>query len=288
MSLNRIDTVAIIGVGLIGGSFGMALKKRSMACRVIGIGRNPERLQKAVDLGAVDSFTTDVEYGVRDADLVYISTPVGMELDFIRQVALFVKPNCIITDAGSTKVEICRGAEKSKIERFIGGHPMAGSEEAGVQAANPDLFVNATYVLTPTEHTDPEALGTMHRLAEGIGSKVIVLSPEAHDRCAAVISHLPHLIAAALVSLAEEHSLRDPQVFDLIAGSFRDMTRVASSSPVLWRDICMSNQESIRDAAAHFQRLLDEGVKIIESGDGKAFEDWFGEAKETRDRIVRP
>jgi len=282
--MNRIGTAAIIGVGLIGGSFGMALKKREMACHVIGIGRNPERLRKAVELGAIDSFTTDIESGVKEADLVYISTPVGMELDYLHQAVPHVKPGCVITDAGSVKAEICRGA--GNIEHFIGGHPMAGSEMTGVEAGNPDLFTGATYVLTPTNHTNPEALNIMKGIAEGIGSKVIVLSSEAHDRCTAVISHLPHIIAAALVSLAEEHSERDPQIFELIAGSFRDMTRIAASSPVLWRDICMSNSESIKKATEHFQCLLDEGIKVVESGDGNAVEEWFSKAKEIKQGLI--
>lgn len=284
----RIECAAIVGVGLIGGSFGMALKKRDLAGKVIGVGRNPERLQRAVDLGAVDSWVTDLESGVRDADLIYVSTPVGMELDFIRRIVRRVKWGCVITDAGSTKAEICRGADGLMKEgvSFVGGHPMAGSESAGVEAANPDLFVNAAYVLTPTEGTSPDALALVHGLAEAMGSRIIVMDPESHDRCAAVISHLPHLIAAAIVSLAQDQSLTDPQVFDLIAGSFRDMTRVASSSPVLWRDICLTNPEAIRASAETFKRLLDEGVKLIESGDGDGFEKWFASAKSVRDALL--
>lgn len=286
---SRIDCAAIIGVGLIGGSFGMALRKRGLAGRVVGIGRNSQRLQRGADLGAVDSWTTDLQAGVRDADLVYVSTPVGMEVEFIRQVVPHAKPGCVITDAGSTKSEVCRGADALMREgvRFVGGHPMAGSEAAGVESAKPDLFVNAAYVLTPTERTDPDALALVHSLAEGIGSRIIVMDPESHDRCAAVISHLPHLIAAALVSLAKEQSSRDPQVGDLIAGSFRDMTRVAGSPPVIWRDICMTNVGAIREAAEVFQRLLDEGVKLVEAKDGEAFEDWFASAKAVRDSLVK-
>lgn len=285
---SRIECAAIVGVGLIGGSFGMALKKRGLADKIIGIGRNPERLQRAVDLGAVESWVTDLESGVREADLIYVSTPVGLELDFIRRIVRYAKAGCVITDAGSTKAEICRGADDLVRHgvSFVGGHPMAGSEAAGVEVANPDLFVNAAYVLTPTENTNPDALALVRGLAEGIGSRIITMDPESHDRCAAVISHLPHLIAAALVSLAQSQSLTDPQVFDLIAGSFRDMTRVASSSPVLWRDICLTNPEAIRTSADTFKRLLDEGVKLIQSGDGEGFEKWFASAKEVRDGLL--
>ena len=285
----RVENVAIVGVGLIGGSFGMALKARGLAGRVVGVGRNPERLQRAADLGAVDSWTTDIEDGVREADLVYVATPVGMEVDFIRRIVPCAKSGCVITDAGSTKSEACRGGDGAMQPdtHFVGGHPMAGSEAAGVDSARADLFVDAAYVLTPTEKTDPEALALVRTLAEAIGSRVIVMDPESHDRCAAVISHLPHLIAAALVGLAQDQSARDPQVFDLIAGSFRDMTRVASSPPVIWRDICMTNVDAIRDAAEVFGRLLDEGVKLVEAKDAQGFEDWYARAKAIRDALSR-
>lgn len=263
----------------------MALKKRGLAGRIIGIGRSPERLQKAMELGAIDEWSTDM--AVQDADLVYIATPVGLEIDFIRQVVPLAKSGCIITDAGSTKAQICRAADSliKKDVSFIGGHPMAGSEATGVTAGNADLFEGAAYVLTPTERTDPEALEAMKGLAEGIGSKVIVMDPDAHDRCAAVISHLPHLIAASLVSLAHDRSMQDPQVFELIAGSFRDMTRVAGSSPALWRDICLSNPDAIKDAVTNFQELLGEGLSAMESRSPEAVEKWFAEGKRVRDSL---
>lgn len=259
----------------------MALKKRRLAREIVGIGRSVERLQRAVDLLAIDRFSTDLSTGVADADLVYVATPVGMEVEFIRQIASMVKPGCVITDAGSTKKEIVSVVEESipDSSRFVGGHPMAGSEQTGVEAGNPDLFVGATYVLTPTDRTDPQALNLVHGLAEGIGSKVITITPEAHDRCAAVISHLPHIIAAAMVDLAKNQSLEEPQVFEMIAGSFRDMTRVAASSPDLWRDICKTNTEEIKRSAEAFKGILDEALIALDSGD---FEQWFAQAGDIR------
>lgn len=290
MNARQVDGIAIIGVGLIGGSFGMALKKRNLAGRVIGIGRNLERLQRAAELGAVDSWSTELESAVRDADLIYVSTPVGLELDFIRRVATSAKQGCIITDAGSTKGEICHGADElvGNSIHFVGGHPMAGSEATGVEAADPDLFENAAYVLTPTERTDTDALAIVREIAEAIGSRVIVLNPEAHDRCAAVVSHLPHLMAAALVRLAHDRSAQYPEMLELIAGSFRDMTRVASSSPVLWRDICLTNIEAIMESVAGFEEALSEGLKAMESGDSAALEDWLCSAKQVRDVLFQP
>lgn len=281
--------VAVIGVGLIGGSFGMALRDRGLADEVVGVGRNEGRLQRAVELGAADSWTLDLREGVTGADLVYIATPVGLVIDFIAKALHFVGADCIITDAGSTKAEICARADRVVGDRamFVGGHPMAGSEEAGVEAARGDLFEGTTYVLTPTCATDPEAVEKTRHLAEGIGARVLVMDPEAHDRCVAVISHFPHLMAAALALLAQQESGRNPHLLDLVAGSFKDMTRVAGSPPVLWRDICMSNVTAVSEAAAEFGRLVGQAVELMEAGDGRSLEDWFAGAKLVRDSIYR-
>lgn len=282
--------VAVIGVGLIGGSFGMALRSRRLAVEVVGIGRSPEKLQRAVDLGAVDSWTLDIEEGVRGADLLYIATPVGSVLDFAAKALPFVDADCIITDAGSTKGRICAGAEGLTGGRaaFIGGHPMAGSEAAGVGHARECLFERSTYVLTPTRSTSPDALGRMHLLVERLGARAIVMDPDEHDRCVAVISHLPHVMAAALALAAQKESECSPHLFDLVAGSFRDMTRVAGSSPVLWRDICLSNMNAVGSAAADFTRLLSQAVELMQSGDARSLEDWFAAAKSVRDTVYPP
>ena len=281
--------VAVIGVGLIGGSFGMALRNRGLADEVIGVGRNEGRLQRGVELGAVDSWTLDLREGVTGADLVYFATPVGMVIDFMTQALPFVAADCIITDAGSTKAEICACADELVGDRamFVGGHPMAGSEEAGVEAAGGDLFEGTTYVLTPTSATRPEAVEKMRHVAQGIGARVLVMDPGAHDKCVAVISHFPHLMAAALVLLAEQESERNPHLFDLVAGSFRDMTRVAGSPPILWRDICMSNVNAVSEAASEFGRLVDQAVELMQAGDARSLEDWFAGAKSVRDSIYR-
>lgn len=283
-----IDRVAIIGVGLIGGSFGMALKSRHLAGEVIGIGRNPERLKLAVELGAVDSWSDDLE-AVSGTDLVYISVPVGLELRYMEQIIPYMKPGSVITDAGSTKAEICRGADRLMPDGvfFVGAHPMAGSEATGVEAAVPDLFVNAACVLTPTERTDPQALDLVRRVSEAVGSRVIEMDPESHDRAVAVISHLPHLLAAALASLAGERSSSDPRVLELVAGSFKDMTRVAGSSPVLWRDICLSNADALRAAASEFGSILQQGLDAVSSGNPDAVESWFASARRVKDSITQ-
>lgn len=283
----RFSRVAVIGVGLIGGSFGMALRSRGLADEVVGIGRNPERLSRAVELGAVSSWTLALEEGVREADLVYIATPVGAVVDFVARAAPLLSPGCIITDAGSTKGRICAGAD-ALTARFVGGHPMAGSEAAGVEHARESLFEGTTYVLTPTKSTSPEALDGMARLAERLGARVSLMDPDEHDRCVAVISHLPHVMAAALALAARKESECCPQLFDLVAGSFRDMTRVAGSSPVLWRDICLSNVNAVKAAAGEFTRLLSQAVAIMEDGDERSLEDWFAAARSVRNSVYPP
>ena len=276
--------VAVIGVGLIGGSFGMALRNRGLAGKVVGVGRNEGRLQRAVDVGAVDSWTLDLEEGVTGADLVYIATPVGMVLDFVERALPFIGKECIITDGGSTKAEICLGADEIVGDRaaFVGGHPMAGSEEAGVEAARESLFEGSTYVLTPTPSTSPEAVEKMRLVAEAIGARVLLMDPEEHDRCVAVISHLPHVMAAALALLAQKESECSPHLFDLVAGSFRDMTRVAGSSPVLWRDICLSNAPAVRRTVDEMVALMSQAAELMEAGDSKSLEDWFSAARSVR------
>lgn len=267
----------------------MAVKQRGLASEVTGIGRNPDRLQRAVDLGAIDNWQIDLESGLTDADLIYIATPVSNVCDFVRRSVPFAKSGCIITDAGSTKKEICADADSILPDRlhFVGGHPMAGSEAAGIEVARPDLFENAAYILTPSSITDNEALGKIRLTAEKIGSNVLQMDPETHDRCAAVISHLPHIIAAALIGLADDYAVNDPQIFDMIAGSFKDMTRVAGSSPELWRDICISNSDGISEAAGRFANQLNQGLQAVIHKDAQAFENWFQRSKDIRDLHIK-
>ncbi len=284
MSIPIIDTVAIIGVGLIGGSIGMAAKANGLARRVIGIGRDLRKLHRAEELAAVDAYTTDLLAGAAGADLIFVCTPVLAVVPVIEAIAPVLKEGAIVTDVGSTKSEITRGAEAvlPAGRSFVGGHPMAGSELDGVEAARPYLFLNATYVITPTVTTDVRALNTLVRFAEGLGSQVLLMNPEQHDRSAAVISHIPHLLSATILRLAMEEQGRSGKVFQLAAGSFKDMTRVASSPPEIWVDICLSNKEAISDILQRYETMLAEVRKMIESSDAQSIEQLFTDAKELR------
>ena len=283
------ETVAIVGVGLIGGSLGMAARKRSLARRVVGVGRSEPKLMRAKILGAIDDYSLDFEAGAAEADLVVICTPVRVTVPMLDRMANSLKRGAVVTDVGSTKREVVRQASGVMREgrHFVGGHPMTGSEQAGVEAAFPDLFLGSTYVLTPAEGTNLRALGRMVSFAEGIGAVVQIMTPEEHDEAAAVISHLPHAISSALLQLAEASQREGGKTFRLAAGSFRDLTRISDSSPELWRDICVSNADSLSKAVGSFQAFLEDFKKALEARDEEAVKRFFEQAREIRQAYLR-
>ncbi len=269
----HFGTVAIVGVGLIGGSLGMALKSRRLAQRVVGVGRSRERLNTAQALGAIDAGTTRLADAAADADVVVLCTTVGHILDTLPETLALVKPGAVVTDVGSTKAEIVRAAAGAG--HFVGGHPMAGSEQAGVEAATPLLFEEATWAITPTGTTDPAAVSLLARLAQGVGATTLVLPPDAHDAMLAVTSHLPHVLASALMRQALATQQAHPQTQLLTAGSFADATRVAASSPDIWRDVCLSNRDALLAALQAFRGELDVLEAAVEDRDARQIEAFF-------------
>ncbi len=269
----HFGTVAIVGVGLIGGSLGMALKTRRLARRVVGIGRDGARLETAVALGAVDSGVTRLDEGLSDADIVVLCTTVGHIVGALPGVLAAVNPGAVVTDVGSTKGAIVRAAGGAG--RFVGGHPMAGSEQTGVEAATPLLFEEATWAITPTSATDPEALKVVTALAREVGATTLTLTPEAHDAMLAVTSHLPHVLASALMRQAARTQASHPQTQSLTAGSFADGTRVAASSPKLWRDVCLTNREALLASLRGFRAELDVLEAAVIESDAAAIEAFF-------------
>jgi prephenate dehydrogenase len=248
-------TVAIVGVGLIGGSLGLALKSRRLAHQVIGVERSEDRLQTALAFGAIDTGTTSLKEAVGNADIVVLCTTVGHILEILPEVLAAAKDGAVVTDVGSTKEAIVRRAGGAA--SFAGGHPMAGSEQAGVEAATPYLFEEATWAITPSEASHPQAVQTVQRLAQSVGATTLLLAPDAHDAMLAVTSHLPHVLASALMRQAEQTQSRYPQTQNLTAGSFADGTRVAASSPELWRDVCLSNRDALLQALQDFRGEID-------------------------------
>jgi prephenate dehydrogenase len=252
--------VAILGLGLIGGSFGMALRSQEDPPLVVGWSRRPETGDRAVERGAIDEAAGDAMSAVRDADLVYIAVPVDSAVELVRQVAPALRPDAIVTDAGSTKATVVAALDGALPEgmSFIGGHPMAGSERAGIEAAREDLFRGSFYMLTPTPKTDAMAYQRLHGLLSSLETNVVAIDPEAHDEAVAAISHVPHLIAAALVNLATEQADGNPNVLRMAAGGFKDMTRIAAGSPQMWADICATNAPAIGEMLARFRIHLDQ------------------------------
>jgi len=248
-------TLCIIGVGLIGGSLGLAVRKHKVAHRVIGVGRNRHKLDKALDLGALDECTTDIYRGVREADLVVVCTPVESIIGFVQQAALNARPKTLITDAGSTKELIVKQVEadlkkhKSPVD-FVGSHPMAGSEKNGAEHSRADLFEGRAVIVTPGKRSSPDAVERIHDFWRAVGANVLQMSPAEHDRAVAAISHVPHVVASALAAATPEESL------PLAAGGWFDMTRIAAADVELWRQILAQNRGHVLKALAQFEKVL--------------------------------
>lgn len=261
----EFDTVAIIGVGLIGGSIGLAVRERKLARQVIGIGRNEENLAKAKRLGAIDAGTTAIEHGVEEAQLVVVCTPVDSIADFVSQAAGNSANRSLITDAGSTKTAIVKAVEAVLVDRrdgprFVGSHPLAGDHRTGVEFSRADLLEGRKVVVTPTDKSHRAAVVEIGGFWQSLGAEVIVMSPEQHDQALAATSHLPHLIASAL-------ALSTPRdLLPLAAGGWRDTTRIAGSDPHLWQAIFAANREEVLDALKRFERWTGEIREILTLG----------------------
>jgi prephenate dehydrogenase len=261
-----IRQLAIVGVGLLGGSVAKAARSGGLARRIVGVGRDPERLRPAVDDGTLDAAVTELDAGVREADVVLLAAPVLAIEGLLERVWRAAPDGALVTDVGSTKRNIVRAAERLAATRplaFVGSHPLAGSEQAGYRVARADLFRGATVVVTPTERTELAALKKITELWEALGARVTALDPETHDRTVAAISHLPHLIACALVDGAGRV---EPAALELAARGFRDTTRIAAGDPDMWTEIFLANRdaltagiEAFREALADLQRVIDAG-----------------------------
>lgn len=262
------DKAAILGVGLIGGSLGLALRERGLAGRVSAYSRTAATRRLAVDRGAADEAPDSPQACVAGADLVYLAPPVATIVPLLAQVLPALRDDCLITDAGSSKREIVDGAEALDLggRGFVGGHPMAGSESMGIEHARGDLFEGMSYVLTPTERTRPEALAAARALATAVGSTVYQMSPERHDSAVAAVSHLPHLAAVALMMVTQRRHESGQPVYDLTAGGWASGTRVAAGGARLWRDILASNRAAVLAALADGDRALAELKRLLAEG----------------------
>ncbi len=287
-----IQKVAIIGIGLIGGSIGLALKKHRPDLEIIGYDR-PEVLDQAMKRKAIDQPAVLLQDAVQEADLVILAVPISKILHLTTEIAPYLRAGAIVTDVGSVKGPVIEHAQKVLPESvtFIGGHPMAGSEKSGVHHADPFLFENATYVLCPPEETEPEAFAEDYEdlinILRSIGARIFILPAKRHDRIAAAVSHLPQLLSVALVNYVGGFHEEDDAFLRLAAGGFRDMTRIASSSFEMWRDILVANEGPILDMLAGFTTSVQQMRHRVFSNDLEALNDAFQQARIGRDLIPK-
>ena len=275
--------VAIVGVGFMGASLGLAIKKKGLARGVIGIGRQETSLREATDLGAIDEGTLDFNKGTVGADLIVLATPVNTILDIIEILGKEHRRGCIITDLGSTKAAIVERAEKVLPHSllFVGSHPLVGSEKRGPANANAQLYEGAVCVMTPTDKTNRLAREKIKQFWTQLGSSVKLMTPQEHDQVLAYISHLPHLTAFALMKAMPDNCL------DHATQGLKDTTRIAASDPQIWRDIALSNHKPILKALDEVVRILAAMRKAIVARDQEALTDIFKQAKEKRERLDR-
>lgn len=250
--------VAIVGVGLIGGSLGLAMRERGFAGTVVGVGRRVAVLQTACDLGAIDRGTPDLAAGVEDADLVVLATPIEQIRADLARLAPLLAPGAIVTDVGSVKRLIVEAGETYLPQNFVGSHPMAGSEKSGVEHARADLFEGATWAVTPTARTPLDFAAQVIALARAVGSNVLELPPDDHDRIVALTSHLPHVLAFALSAQGKDAAAHLPDLMRLAAGSWASATRVAHSSPQLWQEIAIANRSALLAALDDYVAELQQ------------------------------
>lgn len=282
--MRRFNKVAIIGVGLIGGSIGLAIKNRKLADKVIGIFRHRSTMRKALRRKAVDKAVMDMAEGVKDADLIIIGAPVSSIAALAWEAARFARPGAVITDVGSTKAHVVARVEKllgTHPVSFIGSHPMAGSERTGVEAARDDLLEGSSCIVTETAATDKADLARVVSFWRSLGARVAVMSPAEHDDAVSFISHLPHVVA---FSLAGSVPVKD---IEYAAEGFRDTTRVASSDPDLWADILLTNRTHILKAAGSFKKRYDKIVAAIARNDRRGVVRELTAARRNRDIFLK-
>ena len=261
-----MDKICIFGVGLIGGSLGLALKESSFCKQIVGCSRNESHLERARELGAIDSWTLDPSVAAKDADLIFLSTPVGAVEKVLDSIRDSVSDRTIITDGGSCKKSVVDAAVKvfgSLPVRFVPGHPIAGREKSGVDYADATLYSDHKVILTPIETTDPDAVNEVTRMWESCGAKVQQLGVEQHDQVLAATSHLPHVLAYALVETVAKTTYIG-EIFEFAAGGFRDSSRVASSDPTMWRDICDYNRDAILEMTSLYRQKLESLEQLID------------------------
>ncbi|WP_404403506.1 prephenate dehydrogenase [Jeotgalibacillus malaysiensis] len=280
--------VFIIGLGLIGGSIGLSILKEYPEAKVTGYDLKAEEVKLAKALNAVNRTSSSLREDAEQADLIIICTPVNETENLMKSIAAFnLKPDVIVTDVGSTKKNIMSASRilTEKGITFIGGHPMAGSHKSGVSAAKAFLFENAFYLLTPGDSADEKSVETLKNWLRGSKAKFLEVKPEEHDHITGMVSHFPHIIASSLVHQVKQNYEKQPLVSSLAAGGFRDISRIASSNPSMWRDITLHNIDTLKDLLIEWQQEMDRVINMLEANNADDIYHYFSEAKKFRDAM---
>ena len=280
-----LKKVVVCGVGLIGGSFALALKAAGAVGEVVGLGRRQASLVAAQQRGVIDRIASDWADALQDADLVFLAMPVGQMLPVMQALVPHLPPDAIVTDGGSTKLDVVAAARIAfgeKIAQFVPGHPIAGAEKSGVEAAQANLFQDKRVVLTPLAENSATRVALVQRAWEACGAQVSQLDAAAHDQVFAAVSHLPHLLAFALVHEFAQRADAD-QLFGFAAGGFRDFTRIASSHPEMWRDICLANRAALLVELDTYMAELMRTRSLLAEGNAAGLEQMFCTARQRRD-----
>ncbi len=286
--MEHFEKIAIIGVGLLGGSIGLAAREKNLAMRVEGYVRREEAIKKCENYGVVDRASCNLNEIVSGSDLIILCTPLSQMKSLVERMKGYLKKGAIVTDVGSAKAKVVSELEPLVNElggEFVGGHPMAGSEKTGVDASIPTLFNDAVCVLTPTKNTKQEPLDAVKEFWSKLGARVLLLTPEDHDLFVSRSSHLPHIVANELARYVLNPDYPIEQAM-LCSSGFRDTTRIASSSPEMWRDICLANREKLINVLAEFIKELENFKLILEAGNGEKIEEFFKMSKHLRDSWI--
>ncbi len=279
-----VKSISFIGLGLIGGSLAKAFRQENKNFKIYAVDSCSESLTRAKAEGIIDGGFSECCFEIWNSDIIFICTPIRRTIEFMTQLKCKVREDCIITDVASTKNEICHYIESlEKPPIFIGGHPMAGTEKSGYSNSFSHLFQNAYYVLTPTKTSTQSTMSILESLIKSIGAIPIIVSSEEHDRVTGCISHVPHIIASALVTLAKSNENGAGLIKLLAAGGFKDITRIASSNPIMWENVVLSNGRIIIDLLDDCKKIVNEMISNIESSNNKEIYDFFNNAKAFRD-----
>ena len=287
MSKKNINKLCIIGVGLIGGSLARALKKAGAVREVVGCGRDVAHLEKAKALGVIDFFETDISLAVKDCDMVVVAVPLGAMQSVFEKIAPVITDDMVITDVGSAKESVVKAANaafNTIPKTLVPGHPIAGTEKSGVEASFAELYENRRVIITPLETSSSDAVSKVNSMWQACGAEVVETTIEHHDKVLAATSHLPHMLAFSLVDTLSKMDAKN-EIFDFAAGGFRDFTRIASSDPDMWRDICLANGDALVEMIKKFVDDLQQLSSAIENNDSGYLKETFSRAKKARDEF---